>query len=136
VLFVLGVTFTTYVDGLRVGLWLSGGAVIGATVADVLAPQADRVDAATLAVFAVLVPVLAVITDRLTAERRRTAGALSRLHDVLGAVEAQPDLTATLDSIATMTTSITASPSSGVSTRAGKRRRRTAIASNSADPTT
>jgi signal transduction histidine kinase len=121
VLFVLGVTFTTYVDGLRVGLWLSGGAVIGATVADVLAPQADRVDAATLAVFAVLVPVLAVITDRLTAERRRTAGALSRLHDVLGAVEAQPDLTATLDSIATSIGQAVGATVTGVVLRDGDR---------------
>jgi signal transduction histidine kinase len=100
VLFVLGVAFSTYVGGRTLGLWLSTGAVAAAVAANVLAPEGDRVDGATLAVFAVLVPLLAVVVDWLTAERRRTTAALARLHDVLGAVEAQPDLAATLDSIA------------------------------------
>jgi transcriptional regulator with GAF, ATPase, and Fis domain len=46
------------------------------------------------------VPSVVAVVDSLTAERRRTTAALARLHDVLGAVEAQPDLAATLDSIA------------------------------------
>ena len=100
VLFVLGVAFSTYVGGRTLGLCLSAGAVLAAVVADYLAPEADRVDSATLVAFAVLVPLVAVIVDALTAERRRTAAALSRLHDELGAAEAQPDLTATLESIA------------------------------------
>jgi signal transduction histidine kinase len=100
VLFVLGIAFSTYVGGRTVGLCLSVGAVLAALVADYLAPEADRVDGATLVAFAVLVPLVAVIVDTLTAERRRTAAALSGLHDELGAAEAQPDLTATLESIA------------------------------------
>jgi signal transduction histidine kinase len=100
VLFILGAAFTTYVGGLKLGLWLSAGAVSAAVVANFLAPESDQVDGATLAAFAVLLPLLVVIVDRLTAERRRTTAALARLHDVLGAVESQPDLAATLDSIA------------------------------------
>jgi signal transduction histidine kinase len=100
VLFILGAAFTTYVGGLKLGLWLSAGAVSAAVVANFLAPDSIQVDGATLTAFAVLVPLLVVIVDRLTAERRRTTAALARLHDVLGAVESQPDLAATLDSIA------------------------------------
>jgi signal transduction histidine kinase len=100
VLFVLVVTITAYVGGLRLGLWLSAAAVPGALVANALAPEADRVDDGTLIAFAVLVPLVAVLTGRLTAERRRTAVALARLHDALDAAEEQPDLATTLDSIA------------------------------------
>src|ERR1700704_302312 len=100
VLFVLGVAFSTYVGGRTLGLCLSAGAAAAALLADALAPEAQQVDGATLAVFVVLMPLLAIAVDRLTAEHRRTSGALARLHDVLGAVEAQPDLSATLDSIA------------------------------------
>jgi signal transduction histidine kinase len=100
VLFVLGVAFSTYVGGRTLGLCLSAGAAAAALVADALAPEARQVDGATLAVFVVLMPLLAIAVDRLTAEHRRTSGALARLHDVLGAVEAQPDLSATLESIA------------------------------------
>jgi signal transduction histidine kinase len=100
VLFVLVVTFSTYVSGLRLGLGLSAAAVAGAAVANAVAPEADRVDGGTLIAFAVLVPLVALLTDRLTAERRRTAAAMARLHDALGAAEAQPDLATTLDSIA------------------------------------
>jgi signal transduction histidine kinase len=100
VLFVLGVAFSTYVGGRTLGLWLATGASAAAVVSTVLVPEADRVDGATLAAFVMLVPVVAVVIDLLTAERRRTSTALARLHDVLGAVESQPDLPATLDSIA------------------------------------
>ena len=100
VLFLLVVTFSTYVAGLRLGLWLCVAAVPGAALANAIAPEADRVDGATVIAFTVLVPVLAFLTGRLTAERRRTAVALARLHDALGAAEEQPDLVTTLDSIA------------------------------------
>jgi len=100
VLFLLVVTFSTYVGGLRLGVCLAAAAVPGAIVANALAPGADRVDGATLFAFALLVPTLAVLTGRLTAERRRTAVALARLHDALGAAEEQPDLVTTLHSVA------------------------------------
>jgi len=100
VLFLLVVTVSTYVGGLRLGLYLSSAAVVGAAVAELLAPEADRVDGGTLVAFAVVVPLVAVITARLTADRRRTAVALVRLHDALETAEAQPDLATTLDSIA------------------------------------
>jgi signal transduction histidine kinase len=100
VLFLLVVTFSTYVGGLRLGLCLSAAAVPGAIVANAIAPEADRVDAATLLAFAVLVPLLAVLTGRLTAERRRTAVALVGLHDALEVAEVQPDLVTTLHSVA------------------------------------
>src|SRR2546429_4347268 len=100
VLFLLVVTFSAYVGGLRLGLWLSAAAVPGAALANAIAPEADRIDGGTVVAFAVLVPVLALLTGRLTAERRRTAVALARLHDALGAAEEQPDLVTTLDSIA------------------------------------
>jgi signal transduction histidine kinase len=100
VLFVLGVAFSTYVGGRSLGMWLSAGAVAAAIVAHYVTSEADRVDNSTLVVFVVVVPLVAIVVDQLTAERRRTTAALARLHDVLGAVEAQPDLAATLDSIA------------------------------------
>ena len=100
VLFLLVVTFSAYVGGRQLGLYLSSAAVVGAVAADLLAPAAERVDGATLVAFAVVVPLVAVLTARLTADRRRTAVALVRLHDALEAAEAQPDLTTTLDSIA------------------------------------
>ena len=100
VLFLLVVTFSTYAGGLHLGLCLSAAAVPGAIVANAIAPEADRVDGATLFAFVLLVPLLAVLTGRLTAERRRTAVALVRLHDALGAAEEQPDLMTTLHSIA------------------------------------
>ena len=76
VLFLLVVTFSAYVGGLRLGLWLSAAAVPGAALANAIAPEADRIDGGTVVAFAVLVPVLALLTGRLTAERRRTAIAL------------------------------------------------------------
>jgi signal transduction histidine kinase len=100
VLFLLVVTFSTYVGGLRLGLFLSAAAVPGAVVANAVAPEADRVDGATLFAFALLVSLLAVVTGRLTAERRRTAVALARLHDALGEAEEQPDLVTTLHLVA------------------------------------
>jgi signal transduction histidine kinase len=100
VLFLLLVTFSTYVGGLRRGLYLSAVVVPFAVVANVLASEPERLDTSTLATFAVLVPFVALVTGRLTAERRRTTVALARLHDALDAAEAQPDLETTLDSIA------------------------------------
>jgi signal transduction histidine kinase len=81
-------------------LYLSSAAVVGAVVANALAPEADRVDGGTIVAFAVVVPLVAVLTGRLTGERRRTAVALVRLQDALETAEAQPDLATTLDSIA------------------------------------
>lgn len=100
VLFVLLVTFSTYVGGLRLGLWLSAVVVPFSVVADVLAPEAHQLDTGTLATFAIVVPFVALATGRLTAERRRTSSALARLQDALDTAEAQPDLATTLDSIA------------------------------------
>ena len=99
VLFLLVVTVSIYVGGLRLGLYLSSAAVVGAVVANALAPETDRVDLATLVAFVVVVPLVAVMTGRLTAERRRTAVALVRLHDALGTAGEQLDLPTTLDSI-------------------------------------
>src|SRR6266540_392250 len=78
VLFILVVTVSTYVGGLRLGLYLSAAVVPFAVAANALAPEADRLDAATVATFAVLVPFVALATGRLTAEHRRTAAALAR----------------------------------------------------------
>jgi signal transduction histidine kinase len=100
VLFLLVVTFSTYVGGLRLGLLLSAAAVPGAVVANAVAREAERVDGATLFAFALLVPLLAVLTGRLTAERRRTSVALARLHDALGEAEEQPDLVTALHWVA------------------------------------
>jgi len=100
VLFILVVTFSAYVGGLRLGLWLSAAAVPGALMANALAPEVDRIDDGTLVAFVVLVPLLAILIGRLTAEHRRTTLALARLHDALGMAEEQPDLVTTLDSIA------------------------------------
>jgi signal transduction histidine kinase len=99
-LLLLVVTFSTYVGGLHLGLYLSTAAVVGVLVADALAPEAERVDGGTLVAFAVVVPLIAVFMGRLTEERRRTAVALVQLHDALEAAEEQPDLVTTLDSIA------------------------------------
>jgi signal transduction histidine kinase len=74
--------------------------VAGALVANLLAPEVERVDGGTLIAFAVVVPLVAALTGRLTAERRRTAVALVGLQDALETAESQPDLGATLDSIA------------------------------------
>lgn len=137
VLYVLGVTFSTYVGGRMLGLCLSAGAAAAAVVADALAPEAHRVDGATLAVFVVLLPVLAIAVDRLTAEHRRTSGALARLHDVLGAVEAQPDLSATLDSIAASIAHTVDATVAGVILRDGDRfavAARTSMASSLTPP--
>src|SRR4029450_11509717 len=82
------------------GLFLSAAAVPGAVVASAIAPEAGRVDGGTLVGVPGLVPLPAVLTGRLTAERRRTAVALARLHDALGAAEEQPDLLTTLHSVA------------------------------------
>ncbi|HKA92267.1 MAG TPA: histidine kinase dimerization/phospho-acceptor domain-containing protein, partial [Acidimicrobiia bacterium] len=100
VLFLLVVTVSTYVGGLRLGMYLSSAAVAGAVVANALAPEADRVDGGTLIAFVVVVPLVAVFTGRLTAERRRTAVALVRLHEALGTAVDHLDLPTTLDSIA------------------------------------
>src|SRR5437764_5018268 len=70
VLFLLVVTFSAYVGGLRLGLWLSAAAVPGAALANAVAPEADRLDGSTVVAFAVLVPVLALLTSPLPAEPR------------------------------------------------------------------
>src|ERR1700730_13547137 len=47
------VTFSAYVGGLRLGLWLSAAAVPGAALANAIAPEADRIDWGTVVAFAV-----------------------------------------------------------------------------------
>src|SRR5207237_6921522 len=61
VLFLLVVTFSAYVGGLRLGLWLSAAAVPGAALANVIASEADRIDGGTVVALAELVLVLAGI---------------------------------------------------------------------------
>jgi signal transduction histidine kinase len=97
--YVLGVTFYTCVGGLMLGLGLSALVVPCAVVANLLAPNDERVSVFTLVMFVLLLPSLVVIVEELTRERRRTAARLVRVHDALRAVTAIPDLQATLDSI-------------------------------------
>jgi signal transduction histidine kinase len=97
--YVLGITFYTCIGGLTLGLWLSAVVVPCAVTANALAPRAERVDAFTLVMFALLLPSLVFIIEGLTRERRRTAARLARLYDALRAVTGTPDLQATLDSI-------------------------------------
>ncbi|MGH9015511.1 MAG: ATP-binding protein [Acidimicrobiia bacterium] len=97
--YVLGITFYTCIGGLTLGLWLSAVVVPCAVTANALAPRAERVDAFTLVMFALLLPSLVFIVEGLTRERRRTAARLARLYDALRAVTGTPDLQATLDSI-------------------------------------
>jgi signal transduction histidine kinase len=97
--YVLGITFYTCIGGLTLGLWLSAVVVPCAVTANALAPRAERVDAFTLVMFALLLPSLVFIVEGLTRERRHTAARLARLYDALRAVTGTPDLQATLDSI-------------------------------------
>lgn len=99
-LLLVGAAFYTWANGLALGLWLSAAVVAGALLADGLAPTHDQVDEFTLLAYALVVPGIVVIVDRLTSDHRRTTAALAQLHDTLDRVVAQPDLATTLDSIA------------------------------------
>jgi signal transduction histidine kinase len=99
-LLLVGVGFYTWAGGLSLGLWLSAAVVGGALLAQVLAPAEHQADERWLLAYAIAAPVLVVIVDRLTSGHRRTTEALAHLHDSLDEVAAQPDLAATLQSIA------------------------------------
>ncbi len=99
-LLLVGVGFYTWAAGLTVGLWLSAAVIGGALLAQALAPVNEQVDELTLMAYALVVPAIVVIVDRLTADHRRTTEALAQLHDTLDRVAAQPDLGTTLDAIA------------------------------------
>ncbi|HYU58915.1 MAG TPA: ATP-binding protein [Actinomycetota bacterium] len=95
----LSVAFASGIGGRRLGLALAAVAVAAAVVANLLAPDHDRVSALALVLFGAVLPALVVATDVLARGRRRTAERLARLHDALRAVSVTPDLQATLDSI-------------------------------------
>ena len=69
-------------------------------LAEALAPAASRTDGFTLVMYGVVMAALAVMVDALASERRRAARHLGRLYRAIEALDHDPTLSATTDSIA------------------------------------
>lgn len=100
VAYVLMVGYHAYVSGRAVALMVVAGVLAVVGIAHALAPETDRIDPFTLVMYAAVLVGLTVMLDGLAAERRALVRHLSRLHDALGEVTAEPDLDRTLNSVA------------------------------------
>ena len=98
--YVLVIAFHAYVSGRTAGLAMCAASLVLVLVAEALAPAAERTDGFTLVMYGVVMAALAVMVDALAAERRRTARHLGRLYRALEALDHDPTLSATTDSVA------------------------------------
>jgi signal transduction histidine kinase len=96
----LVVAFHAYVSGRTAGLSMAAASLALVGLAEWRAPAADRSDAFTIVMFAVVTVAMAVMVDALAQERRRVTRHLARLHQAMSGVVADPSLAATTDSIA------------------------------------
>jgi two-component system sensor histidine kinase KdpD len=118
--YVLVITFSTGVAGLRLGLVLSAVAIGTAVTANVLGPRTEQVAHQTLVVFTVLLPAFALAADAVARGRRRTVERLARLHDALRDVSVTADLQATLDSIVQSSAEAVGAAAAGILLREGE----------------
>ena len=98
--YVLVIAFHAYVSGRTAGLAMCASSLVLVLLAEGLAPRPQRTDGFTLVMYGVVMAALAVMVDALAVERRRTARHLGRLYRAIEAVDADPALAATTDSIA------------------------------------
>lgn len=98
--YVLMVAFHAYVSGRTAGLLVTVGVLAVGTIAELRAPPSERVEAFTIVMYATVLVALTVMVDGLAGERRRLVRHLSRLHDALQGVSADPHLPGTLESVA------------------------------------
>ncbi|MEA3077737.1 MAG: two-component system, OmpR family, sensor histidine kinase KdpD [Actinomycetota bacterium] len=98
--YALVIVFHAYVSGRTAGLTMGAACLALTLAAELRVPQADRHDAFTLVMYAVVIVSLAVMVDALAAERRRTSRHLNRLHIALDALGPDLSLPATVESIA------------------------------------
>ena len=98
--YVLVIAFHAYVSGRTAGMAMCAASLVLVLAAEGLAPAAERTDGFTLVMYGVVMAALAVMVDALASERRRTARHLGRLYRAIEALDHDPTLSATTDSIA------------------------------------
>ena len=98
--YVLVIAFHAYVSGRAAGLGMCAAALVLVLMAEARAPAGLRTDGFTLVMYGVVMAALAVMVDALAVERRRTARHLGRLYRAIEAVDDDPALSPTTDSIA------------------------------------
>ena len=98
--YVLVIAFHSYVSGRTAGLAMCASSLVLVLLAEGLAPAADRTDGFTLVMNGVVMVALAVMVDALATERRRAARHLGRLYRAIEALDHDPTLSATTDSVA------------------------------------
>lgn len=98
--YVLVIAYHAYVSGRTAGLAMCASSLVLVVLAEALAPASDRADGFTLVMYGVVMVALAVMVDALAAERRRTARHLGRLYRAIEALDHDPTLSATTDSVA------------------------------------
>jgi signal transduction histidine kinase len=98
--YALVVAFHAYVSGRTAGLAMAAASLVLVALAVGRAPAAERSDAFTIVMFAVVMVAMAVMVDALALERRRVTRHLARLHQAMQGVAADASLATTTDSIA------------------------------------
>ena len=98
--YVLVIAFHAYVSGRAAGLGMCAASLVLVLAAEARAPAEARTDGFTLVMYGVVMAALAVMVDALAVERRRTARHLGRLYRAIEAVDDDPALSPTTDSIA------------------------------------
>jgi signal transduction histidine kinase len=112
-LYALGVALYTTIGGPALGLGLAVASIGCIVIADVSAPESERIDAPILLVLAAL-PAIVVVADVVTRRWRKRTERLARLHEALRAVTMTPDLEATLDSIVESVAGVLGASGAGV----------------------
>lgn len=97
--YLLLVAFHTLLGGLAMGVTIAVAVMPLLATAEWLS-AVRQVDGYTAVMFFAVLVILAVIVERATEERRRTARFLTRLQDTIAAVSAAPDLDDTIHSVA------------------------------------
>ncbi|MCZ7529690.1 MAG: ATP-binding protein [Acidimicrobiia bacterium] len=98
--YVIGVVFSAIAWGLPAGLATAGVASALTWISQALAPSSSRMEPVVLVTATVCFFGVALVADRLSAERRSQVQHFGRLYEALRGVSPQPDLSATLESIA------------------------------------
>ncbi len=117
--YLLAVTFVALMWGLAAGLVAAGSVAALAWLGQWAAPPSDRLDPFALVTFTVVAVGVALVVDRLSAERRSQADHFGRLYEALSEVSPTPDLEATLDSISASVDAAVASSYSAIMLREG-----------------
>lgn len=97
--YVIAVLFCAIVWGLRAGVATAAGASVLVWIAQALAPSADSMEPVVLVSVTIAFFGVALVSDRLSVERRSQIEHFGRLYEAMRSVSSLPDLSTTLESV-------------------------------------